>query len=147
MIWAGKLVSILVLCYAGWLCRQTSTEKMTDSHKIAAITVFLLLSCCISPVSWMSAYVLAAPALVVCCVRLQEGRTTFVEAVLALLLLPSFITGRFVRLATETGKPIFYYLPMMTPVLAAALALAMLRRFRKERIAEDAQGDVIPSQV
>jgi hypothetical protein len=36
---------------------------------------------------------------------------------------------------------------MMTPVLAAALALAMLRRFRKERIAEDAQGDVIPSQV
>jgi hypothetical protein len=145
VVWTGKLLSILVLCCAAWLCRPRNAEKMNDSQKVAVLSVFLLLSCCISPVSWMSSYVLAAPALVACWAQLREKRTNSIEVVLALLFLPSFMTGRFARLATETGQPIFYYLRMMTPILGAALALAILLRLRKERIAETAQGDLSES--
>jgi hypothetical protein len=141
VVGAGKVLSILVLCYAAWLCRPRSTERMNDSRKVAVLSVFLLLSCCISPVSWMSAYVLAAPALVVCYAQALEKRTNSIEAILALSLLPSFMTGRFARLATDTGRPIFYYLQMMTPIIGVALAFVMLLRLRTEGFAEIARGD------
>lgn len=121
LAWTGKLISILVLCYAGWLNRSEGVRNLKNGFRVESIAYFLLLSCCVAPVSWVHAYVLAAPALVIHGKRIWEEQANAYETVVSLLLVLS--------LSTNTVLPFVF----MTPLLGIALGVLGLQRLRHEQ--------------
>jgi hypothetical protein len=130
---AGKVICLLVLCYAGWLNRPSSVRNLRVEFKVESIAYFLLLSCCLAPVSWVHAYLLGAPALVFYCKRLWDGHAKAYEAILFLLL--------FAGLATNTVLP----LTVITPLPCLALGLLGLRMLKQQQMADGVSATPVPT--
>jgi hypothetical protein len=124
MIWAERLVAILVYCYAIWLIRLNREDNLPENSRLETVAIFLLLSCCCSPVSWIHAYALSAPALVIIGKRIWEQYANAAEAILLTMFLLSL------SLSSDRAT----YFVVMTPLLGVALGLMGLRRLRLERI-------------
>ncbi|MGO8760262.1 MAG: glycosyltransferase family 87 protein [Terracidiphilus sp.] len=129
----GKLLSALVICYAAWLSRSRRNECLDTAARVETIAIFLLLSCCVSPVSWLHAYVLSAPALVILGRRIWENRLRGSEVAVALLFALSLITTHF----RAPG--------LLTPVLGIVLGLMGLLRLRGERPTAESGGALLPA--
>ncbi len=122
LVWAERLVSVSVICYAGWLSRPDRKDKTNNKSKLEIIAIFLLISCCLAPVSWVSSYVLSIPALVMVGHRIWAHRTVTAETTLLLLFLLS--------LSLSTEK-IAHFL-VLTPLFGVALGLMRLHRLQFE---------------
>ncbi|MDR3738520.1 MAG: glycosyltransferase family 87 protein [Terracidiphilus sp.] len=116
LIQTGKLLSILVLGYAGWLSRVRYEKLSSPISKIEIVSVFLLFSCCLSPVSWSFSYVLGTPALIMLGKRSLEKRSSTFDTMLLIL---------FVVAITTATIP---FLVVMTSVIGVALGVASLLR-------------------
>jgi hypothetical protein len=130
---AGKVIGLLVLCYAGWQNRSRSVRNLRVGFRVESIAYFLLLSCCLSPVSWVHAYLLGAPALVIYGKQLWDGHAKTYEAVLFLLLTAG--------LATNTVLP----LAVITPLPCLALGLLGLQRLKQQQITDGISAPPVPA--
>lgn len=115
-----RVVSALILCYAGWLSRVKRGETLTARRQFEMGILFLLFACCLSPYSWFYNWAVSAPAMVVFCWRSWEGKADVAETALLVAVLLSLSTSAF-RMA------------MVTPLLGVALGLVALYRMRLER--------------
>jgi hypothetical protein len=122
--WAVRLVSAFVLCHAGWLSQLRKEDKLPDGQRLEIFSIFLLLACCISPYSWLYAYVFCAPALVIAGKRITERRLNATETTLLMMFLLSLSTCGF-------------HMPMVTPLVGIALGIMGLHRLRAERRPEE----------
>ena len=122
-IWAERLLSITVLCYAAWLSRSNREDYPPNNARLEIIAIFLLFSCCLAPVSWVHAYVLAAPALVVAGKRIWERRSNTAEIALLMLF--------WLSLSVSTLKVSHFV--VLTPLLGVAWGLMRLRELQIER--------------
>lgn len=129
---AGKLISILALCFAGWLNRSEGVRNLSDGFRIESIAYFLLLSCCVAPVSWVHAYLLSAPALVINGKRIWEEHASTFETVVFLLFILS--------LSTNTVLPLVF----MTPLLGIVLGFLGLKRLKHGRMSFDENRTLLP---
>jgi len=120
----GKLLSLAVICYAGWLSRFT--PKSDFARKTAVLMLFFLLGCCLAPVAWRHSYVLAAPALAVLVGRAWKGRMNAVEFIALCSFLPLVLGLGFTQWASDTGNPLLLDAAMLGPVAGIALTLALL---------------------
>ena len=118
MVWLGRLLSLLAVYYAGRLSHLNRTNNAPVSDRIEVIALFLLLSCCISPVSWLHAWVLSYPAVIMIGKRVWERRGGAVEAALFVLLMLSLTVSGIAHLA------------MLSPLAGLALVLVRLRALR-----------------
>jgi len=118
--WLYKMVSALILCYAGWLSRFKPGENLTYLRQFEIGMMFLLFMCCLSPYSWLYNWALSAPVLVIFFKRAWDGRMDIVETVLLIAFLLSLSTSKF-------------NMPMVTPILGVILGLYALYRMRLER--------------
>jgi hypothetical protein len=120
----GKLLSLAVICYAGWLSR--CTPKSDFARKTTMLMLFFLLGCCLAPVAWRYSYVLAAPALAVLVGKAWKGRMNAVEFISLccfILMVVSFGSSRW---ASDTGNALLLDAAMLGPVAGIALTLALL---------------------
>lgn len=131
VVWGVRLLSVAVICYAGWLSRAIRGEKIADAHKFGMISVFLLLSCCVSPFSWLYAWVLCLPVLVFIGKRIMDAHATAAETALTLLFLLSLLTSKF-------------HLGLITPPLGVSLGLVLLYNLALERRRKRAAGLTTP---
>lgn len=122
-VWASRTVSIVVLGFAYWLARMKPAEKTNWGLRTEVFAIFLLLSCCVSPVSWLHAYVLTIPVLAVAGLRLWRAQSTFLES--------SLISMLVISLSTVVVND----LKMLAPVLGIAFALVRLYNLRGSRLA------------
>lgn len=129
-LWAGKFLSALILCYAGWLSRSRDGEHVQDRRKINTLAAFMLVSCCLAPISWLYSYVLSTPAVVILGKRVWEGSSGFIEKILILWFIVSLSINGFVGLALRTGIPMLHYHVIAGPLLGVALAIMMLYQQR-----------------
>jgi hypothetical protein len=120
----GKLLSLAVICYAGWLSRFT--PKSDFARKTAVLMLFFLLGCCLAPVAWRHSYVLAAPALAVLVPKAWKGRMNAVEFIALCCFLPLVLGLGFTQWASDTGNPLLLDAAMLGPVAGIALTLALL---------------------
>ncbi len=127
-LWAGRLLSVLILCHAGWLSRLRDGEHVEDERKIETLAAFMLLSCCLAPISWLYMYVLSTPAVVILGKRVWRGRSGFIETVFLLWFIVSLSINPFVGLAVRAGLPILHYHVIAAPLLGVALGIMMLHR-------------------
>jgi hypothetical protein len=118
--WLYKVVSALILCYAGWLSRFKQGENSTYLRQFEIGMMFLLFMCCLSPYSWLYNWALSAPVVVMFCKRAWDGRQDIVETVLLIAFLLSLSTSKF-------------NMPMVTPILGVTLGIVALYRMRLER--------------
>jgi hypothetical protein len=123
-VWASRAISVIVLGLAYWLS-QPLPQKQICKFKTEVFAIFLLLSCCLSPVSWLNAYVLSIPLLAIVGIRVWHCQSTSLDFVLFTLLVLSL------SIAAVTG------LRMLTPIAGIALGLARLYGLRKEHIDAD----------
>ena len=134
--WLSRMLSLLAVGYAGWLSLTQPRNTLPLAQVPAVFAVFLLISCCIAPISWRHAYVLAAPALAILAQRIWQGRSSLYQMALALAFLMELSSVKLIALAKTAETPIFAYLGSMTPIFGLLLAIAMLHSLRKERIAQ-----------
>jgi hypothetical protein len=121
LAWTVRVVSVLLLCYVAWLSRKNSDSNSQDSVKFRIFAVFLLLSCCLAPVSWVHAYVLSIPVLVILGRRVLEGSSSNLETTLLLLFVLSLSTNRIA------------YLDVAAPVLGVLLGVMELHKLHSEQ--------------
>jgi hypothetical protein len=124
LVWVVRLVSAFVLCHAGWLSRLKKGDKLADGERLETFSIFLLLASCISPYSWLYAYVFCAPILVIAGKRIAERRLNAAETTLVMMFLLSLSTSGF-------------HMPMVTPLVGIALGIVGLYRLRAERRTEE----------
>lgn len=110
-----------MLCFAGWLSRLNCVDDLKDDSRIETFTIFILLSCCLSPAAGLYLYVLCAPELVILAKRTWEEKSSVTEAALMVLFILSISTGKFA------------FLKLTAPVLGSALALIRLRGLQLQR--------------
>lgn len=120
LAWLVRVVSALILCYAGWLSRLKPGENSTNRRQFEIGMMFLLFACCLSPYSWFFNWALSAPVVVMFCKRAWDGRADIVETVLLIALLLSLSTSKF-------------NMAMVTPILGVTLGIVALYRIRLER--------------
>jgi hypothetical protein len=125
-------LSVIVICYAGWLTQVKKDDELSDTLKLGTISIFLLLSCCLSPFSWLYAWVLSAPALVLLGKRISERRSTASEITLPMLFLLSLLTSKF-------------HLGLATPPLGVMLGLIGLHELRLERCLSERTVSQLPT--
>lgn len=119
--WIAKIASLLVLLAAAWMSRSAlRPNQSVIENRIELFSIFLFLSCCLSPVSWAFSYPLAAPELALLAKRIWCRQSSALEAILWLLFL----------LAISTHQ--FEVLRIATPLLGVALCLVALRRLQWE---------------
>jgi hypothetical protein len=116
----GKLVGFAIICFATWLSRRNGDEPASHETKIHAFAAFFLLSCCVAPLSWEHAYIIAVPLLLIWVIRTWREAPTW-DAVLLILLCISFSTFRF------------KFLFVLTPLLGIAISLMTMYRLRSWR--------------
>jgi hypothetical protein len=120
----GKLLSLAVICYAGWLSR--GTPKSDFARKTTVLMLFFLLGCCLAPVAWRHSYVLAAPALTVLAGKAWKGRMNAVEFIsfccFVLLVVGFGVTQRI----SDSGNLLLLDAAILGPVAGIALTLALL---------------------
>ena len=115
LVWMVRLVSAFVHCFAGWLSQLRNVDKLPDGQRLEMASIFLLLSSCVSPYSWLYAYVFCAPALVILGKRIWEQRLNAVETTLLMAFLLSLSTSAF-HMAMVT--PLVCNMPVSIPVIA-----------------------------
>jgi Glycosyltransferase family 87 len=120
----GKLLSLAVICYAGWLSR--GTPKSDFARKTTVLMLFFLLGCCLAPVAWRHSYVLAAPALAVLVGKAWMGRMNAVEFISLCCFVPLVLGFGFTQWASDTGNPLLLDAAMLGPVAGIVLTLALL---------------------
>jgi hypothetical protein len=130
-IWASRTISVVVLGFAYWWSRSKPREPAIWEFNTEVFAIFLLLSCCLSPVSWLNAYVLSTPVLAIVGIRLWRGRSTLLELGLFTLLILSL------SIAAITD------LRMLTPLLGIGLGLVRLYDLRKENNAASMNGSIL----
>jgi alpha-1,2-mannosyltransferase len=131
-LWAGRLISLLVLACAAWMIRARRPERWTGRQIFEAASAFLLFSACISPIAWRHAYVLAVPALLLVGRRMVNGNARVFETVSALWFILALSTDKFAKWAWHFENRAFSMLAMMPPVLGVALGLMEIYRLRRE---------------
>lgn len=119
LAWLVRVVSALILCYAGWLSRLKPGENSTNRRQFEIGMTFLLFACCLSPYSWFYNWALSAPVVVMFCKRAWDGRADIVETVLLIALLLSLSTSKF-------------NMAMVTPILGVTLGIVAVYRMRLE---------------
>ncbi len=119
-----KLLSLAVICYAGWLSR--CTPKSDFARKTTVLMLFFLLGCCLAPVAWRHSYVLAAPALAVLVGKAWKGRMNAVEFIALCCFVPLVLGFGFTQWASDTRNPLLLDAAMLGPVAGIALTLALL---------------------
>lgn len=129
----GKVLDLLAFCYAAWQSRSKSVRDLTVRYKVETFAYFLLLSCCLSPVSWVHAYLLGAPALVLYGKHLWDGHAKLYEALLFLLLIAALATNAILPLVVTT------------PLACLALALLGLQKLRQQSVAGGVNATPIPA--
>ena len=127
-LWAGRLLSALILCYAGWSSRLKDGAHVEDGRKTETLAAFMLLSCCLAPISWLYMYVLGTPAVVILGKRVWQGSSGFIETVSLLWFIVSLSINPFVGLAVRAGLPMLHYHVIAVPLLGVALGIMMLRK-------------------
>jgi hypothetical protein len=120
----GKLLSLAVICYAGWLSR--CTPKSDYARKTTVLMLFFLLGCCLAPVAWRHSYVLAAPALAVLVGKAWKGRMNAVEFISLCCFVLLVVGFGFTQWASDNGNPLFLDVAMLGPIAGIALTLALL---------------------
>ena len=131
--WAGRLLSFAALLYAGWLSRLKDGEMLLDSQRLRMVAAFLILSCCLSPVAWIHAYVLSIPLWMIIGQRMWRGRATAFETVLGIWVFLSLTSDKLFGLGDIFRMPFFFYLAVMTPVIAVFLGIMELSLLGRER--------------
>ncbi|HEU5351031.1 MAG TPA: glycosyltransferase family 87 protein [Terracidiphilus sp.] len=132
-LWAGRLLSLLVLLFAGWLVRARRSFHWGSNQRVLAASCFLLFSACMSPIAWRHAYVMAVPALLFLGRRIWRGRARPLETALVLFFILALSTDKFTKWAWHIQGRGLFVLAMAPPVLAAALGLLELNRLRREQ--------------
>jgi hypothetical protein len=117
LAWLVRVVSALILCYAGWLSRLKPRENLTSRRQFEIGMIFVLFICCLSPYSWFYNWALSAPVVVMFCKRAWDGRADIVETVLLIAFLLSLSTSKL-------------NMAMVTPLLGVTLAIVALYRIR-----------------
>jgi hypothetical protein len=137
-IWVAKILSAGIICYSGWISSHNWKNEATE-YRLAVVAEFFLLSCCLSPVAWLHAYMLAVPAIVILCKRAFDRDLPGTETLLLIAFILSLNCYRYNTVAPITGGSVLHYVGMlppifalMTPVFGLALALAGLRRLSTE---------------
>jgi hypothetical protein len=130
-IWASRSISAVVLGFAYWLSRSSPVGKPTWELKTEVFAIFLLLSCCLSPVSWLNAYVLSIPLLAIVGIRLWRGQSTLLEL------------GLFSLLMISLSIAVITDLRMMTPLAGIALGLVRLYYLQREKNRTDMRDAVL----
>jgi len=120
LIWIARFLSVVILALAVWLSQSERINPATGGSRLETFTIFLLFSCCLSPVSWIHAYVLAAPFVLVLGVLAWQGYANIFENVLLLLFVCSFSLNSHPRME------------MTTPLIGISVGLLRLRRIRTE---------------
>lgn len=113
---AGRVISLSIICCAAWLMRSGKDSSKSRPIKVEALSVFLLLSCCLSPLSWIHAYVLSIPALAIALKRIGDRVSDAIEIAGLMLFLFALSSEKFV------------FLEAMTPWLGVAFGLWFLHR-------------------
>jgi hypothetical protein len=121
--WMSRVVSAAVLGFAYWLSRPRSEQTAILKFALEVFAIFLLLSACLSPVSWLHAYVLAIPILAIAGLRLWRGQASLLEMSLFSLLMLSL------SVAVSTA------LRELTPLVG--IAFCMVRLYELQRAKED----------
>ncbi|HET7102992.1 MAG TPA: hypothetical protein VFI20_02795, partial [Terracidiphilus sp.] len=119
LAWIVRVVSALILGYAGWLSRPIPGHAMSSRRQVEIGVIYLLLTCCLSPYSWFYNWALSAPAMVLFFKRVWDGNAKVAESALLVALLLSLVTTHF-------------GMAMVSPVLGVALALTALHHMRRE---------------
>ncbi len=127
--WLVRVVSALILCYAGWLSQLKPGENSTKRQQFEIAIMYLLFACCLSPYSWFYNWGLSAPVMVMFCMRAWEGRADIAETGLLVAFLLSLITTRF-------------NMAMVSPILGVVLGLFALHRMRLERLAAESNRSI-----
>lgn len=120
-IWLGKVLSALAVCFAGWLSHRRHGDSTEGAARVETIAIFLFLSCCVAPVSWRHAYLLAAPALLFLGKRTWEGQSSLFEGAMLVTFIVALTTNRFLEQ------------PLLTPLSGIALCFLGLYRLRGGR--------------
>ena len=118
--WLVRALSVLILCYAGWLSRLRPGLPSVGRRQFEIGMVFLLFACCLSPYSWFYNWALAAPVVVMLFRRAWDGRADLLETILVAAFLLSLSTSRF-------------QMAMITPVVGVVLGIVVLRRMWLEQ--------------
>lgn len=129
----GKILSVLVIGYAGWLTYARRENPLPTGARTETLALFLLLSCCVAPVAWLHAFVLAAPALAILAKRAWEGQSTIWEGTLLAFFVLLLSTTRFLHQI------------VLTPIVGIILVLLALHRLRGVPHSEEARGVLIPT--
>ena len=127
---ATKILSLLVIAYAGW--QSQAKRAVTSEYRLSVLALFLVLSCCLAPVAWQHAYVATIPAIVILLKRLLDKRLRLAETILFVSFVLSINTG-LIGLAQTTGKAALADLNMMTPLIGVALVIMQLWRLAADR--------------
>ena len=120
-ILAGKVLSALVILFAGWLTYWRHEDSTGEGARVETIAIFFFLSCCIAPVSWRHAYLLAAPALLFLGKRAWQGQSAIFEGAMLVTFIVALSTNRFLEQ------------PLLTPLSGIALCFLGLSRLRGTR--------------
>ena len=121
-IWLGKVLSVLAVCFAGWLSHTSRADNTEGAARVETIAIFFFLSACIAPVSWRHAYLLAAPALLFLGKRTWEDQSTIFEDVILLTFFVALTTNRFLEQS------------LLTPLSGIVLCFLGLYRLRGARL-------------
>jgi hypothetical protein len=130
-IWTSRAISVVVLGFAYWLSRSRPEQTSTWKFKTEAFAIFLLFSCCLSPVSWLNAYVLSIPVLAIVGIRLWLGQSTLLEL------------GLFTLLMLSLSIAVITDLRMLTPLVGIGLGLVRLYDLRRENNVASMDGSVL----
>jgi len=121
-IWTGKVLSALVILLAGWLTYWRREDSDGEGARVESIAIFFFLSCCVAPVSWRHAYLLAAPALLFLGKRAWQGQSTIFEDAMLVTFIVALTTNRFLEQ------------PLLTPLSGIVLCFLGLHRLRGTRL-------------
>ncbi len=135
LVLLSKILSVLVLAAAAWLSRSRRAESLSLDHQLTILAVFLMISCCISPVSWLHAYTLSAPAMLIAFLRVHRGQSSLPESFLALWFLFVNASTKLINWAWTTHRTPLYDLAIFTPIVGILLGFVLLARLRAQHSA------------
>ena len=142
---AIKLISIGIICFVGWQTRVRNPRELPAHSKLVQMSLFWMLACCLAPVSWRHAYVLAAPALVILAVEAIKKSTPLINGLLLIAFTLSISSFGLDSFAKSRGTVLFVLLAMLAPLLGVAVALLESHRIaRRAELNPAAQSIYVP---
>ena len=129
---ASNVLSAVVICFTGWRCRNAGDTRKPSWLKLEWMSLFWLLSCCLAPVSWRHAYVLAAPAVIALAKKAFDNGIGLVQILMVFCFLLSISSFGFDSFAISTGTVLFAFLAMLPPLLGTLVVL--IQDFRPQLV-------------